>query len=139
MILWYGNNRYAKFLGQTRCIMVYVKMVNAWVLSRNQPILRFDVILQHDWPTEQCPLHIRVLYGGKTKRPCFDLLIPWLIKQIMNTYQKYFLRSYENRSNIIYCFHWYACAEMDRRAIRKFPRFSSRDLCITIELSIYTP
>ena len=29
MILWYGNNRYAKFWGQTRCIMVYVKMVNA--------------------------------------------------------------------------------------------------------------
>ena len=23
-------------------------------LCRNQPILRFDVILQHDWPIEQC-------------------------------------------------------------------------------------
>ena len=42
-------------------------------LSRNQPILRFDIILQHDWPIEQCLLHIRVFFGGKTKRPCFDL------------------------------------------------------------------
>ena len=28
-------------------------------LSRNQSILRFDVILQHDWPIEQCLLYIR--------------------------------------------------------------------------------
>ena len=33
-------------------------------LSRNQPTLRFDVILQHDWPIEQCLLHIRVFFGG---------------------------------------------------------------------------
>ena len=32
-------------------------------------MLRFEVILQHDWPTEQCLLHIRVFFGGKTKRP----------------------------------------------------------------------
>ena len=68
-------------------------------LSRNQPILRFDVILQHDWPIEQCLLHIRVFFGGKTKRPCFDLFIHWLIKQITNTYRNQFSRSYENRSN----------------------------------------
>ena len=36
--------------------------------------------------------------GGKTKRPCFDLFIHWLIKQITNTYQNHFSRSYENRS-----------------------------------------
>ena len=41
-------------------------------LSKNQEILRFDVILQHDWPIEQCLLHIRIFFGGKTKRPCFD-------------------------------------------------------------------
>ena len=29
----------------------------------------------------------------------FDLFIPWLIKQITNTYRNHFLRSYENRSN----------------------------------------
>ena len=65
-----------------------VGYANAWVKklyarerSRNQPILRFDVILQHDWPIEQCLLHIRVFFGGKTKRPCFDLFIHWLIKQ----------------------------------------------------------
>ena len=48
-------------------------------LHRNQPILRFDVILQHDWPIEQFLLHIRVFFSGKTKRLSFDL---WLIKQI---------------------------------------------------------
>ena len=54
------------------------------VRSRNQPILRFNVILQHDWPIEQCRLHIRVFFGGKTKSPCLDLFIHWLIKQITN-------------------------------------------------------
>ena len=49
------------------------------LISKNQPILRFDVILQHDWPIEQC-----VFFGGKTKSPCFDLFINWLIKQITN-------------------------------------------------------
>ena len=50
-------------------------------LSRN----RFDVILQHDWSIEQCLLHIRVFFGGKTKSPCFVLFIHWLIKQIALT------------------------------------------------------
>ena len=36
-------------------------------LSKNQPILLFDVILQHDWPIEQCLLHIRVFFGGKRR------------------------------------------------------------------------
>ena len=35
--------------------------------SRNQPILGFDVILQHDWPIEQCLLHIRVSLVGKQR------------------------------------------------------------------------
>ena len=30
----------------------------------NQSILSFDVILQHDWPIEQCLLHIGVFHGG---------------------------------------------------------------------------
>ena len=67
-------------------------------LSRNQPILRFDVILQQDWLIEQCLLHIRVFFGGKMKSPCFDLFIHWLIKQTTNTYWNHFWRSYENRS-----------------------------------------
>ena len=51
-------------------------------LSRNQSILRFDVILQHDWPIEKCLLHIGVFFGRETKSPCFDLFtIHWLIKQ----------------------------------------------------------
>ena len=66
--------------------------------TRNQSILRPDVIMQHDWPIEQCLLHIRVFFGGKTKRSCFDLFIHWLIKQITNTYRNQFSRKYENRS-----------------------------------------
>ena len=75
------------------------KTSHARELSRNQSILRFDVMLQHHWPIEQCLLHIRVFFGGKTKSPCFDLFIHWLIKQIMNTYRNHFSRPYENRSN----------------------------------------
>ena len=33
------------------------KKLHARELSRNQSILRFDVILQHDWPIGQCLLH----------------------------------------------------------------------------------
>ena len=44
-----------------------MKNLHARELSRNQPILRFDVILQHDWPIEQCLLYIRVFFSGKTK------------------------------------------------------------------------
>ena len=56
-----------------------LKKLHARELSRNQSILRFDVTFQHDWPIEQCLLHIRVFFGGKTKSPCFDLFIHWLI------------------------------------------------------------
>ena len=54
--------------------------LHARELSRNQTIFSFDVILQHDLPIEQCLLHIGVFFGGKTKSPCFDLFIHWLIK-----------------------------------------------------------
>ena len=63
-----------------------LKKLHAQELSRNPSILGFDVILQHDWPIEQCLLYIRVFFGGKTKSPCFDLFIHWLIKQITKTY-----------------------------------------------------
>ena len=75
------------------------KTCHARELSRNQSTLCFDVMLQHHWPIEGCPLHIRVFFGGKTKSPYFDLFIHWLIKQIMNTHRNHFSRSYENRSN----------------------------------------
>ena len=58
----------------------------------------FDVILQHDWSMEQCLLHIRVFFGGKTRSPCFVLFIHWLIKQITNAFGNHFSRSNENRS-----------------------------------------
>ena len=77
------------------------KTSHARELSRNQSVLRFDVMLQHHWPIEQCLPHIRVFFSGKTKSPYFDLFIHWLIKQIMNTYRNHFSRSYENRSNAI--------------------------------------
>ena len=67
-------------------------------LSRNQSILHFDVILQHDWPIEECLLHMRIFFGEETKSPCFDLFIHWLIKQITNTYENHFSRPCENRS-----------------------------------------
>ena len=78
--------------------------MNARELSRNQSIVRFDVIhvLQHDWSIEQRLLHIGFFFGGKTKRPCFDPFIHWLIKQTPNTCRDYFSRSYENRSNANY-------------------------------------
>ena len=79
-----------------------MKKLPARELSRNQSILRFDVILQslqHYWPIEQCLRHIRDFFGGKTKSPCFDLFIHWLIKQVTNTYRNHFSRSYESRSN----------------------------------------
>ena len=39
-------------------------------LSRNQSILRFDVISQHDWPIEQCLLHTEIFFGRKTRSLC---------------------------------------------------------------------
>ena len=46
-------------------------------------------------------------FGRKTKRPCFNLFIHWLIKQITNTHRNHFSRSYENRTTPENCFlHW---------------------------------
>ena len=81
---------------QTRVAFRLVKRTLGWKkllpreLSRNQSILLFDVILQHDWPIEQYLLHIMVFFCGKTKRPCFDLFIHWLKTQITNTYRTIF-------------------------------------------------
>ena len=69
--------------------LVYRTDTNAggfWLVKRT---LRFDVILQHDWPIKQC------LLGGKMKRPCFELFIHWLLEQITNTYWNHFSRLYE--------------------------------------------
>ena len=41
--------------------------LHARELSRNKLILRFDVTVQHDWPIEQCLLHIRVFFAGKRR------------------------------------------------------------------------
>ena len=69
-------------------------------LCTNQSTLRFDVILQQNWQIEQCLLHIKVFFGGKTKSSCFDLFIHCLIKELTNTYRNHFSTSYENRSTV---------------------------------------
>ena len=74
-------------------------------LARNQLILRFDVILQHVWPIDQCFLNTRIFFGGKTKSSCSYPIIYWLIKQITNTHRNHFSRSHKNRSNaLFFCF-----------------------------------
>ena len=48
---------------------------------RNQSILRFDVILQHDWPIELCLLHIRFSLAGKRRNHVLIFsFIGWWIK-----------------------------------------------------------
>ena len=76
-----------------------LKNRHARELSRNQSILRFDATLQHDWPIEQCLLHIRV-FSRENEEAMFCLFIHWQIKQrkLTKTYQSHFSRSNENRS-----------------------------------------
>ena len=69
-----------------------MKKVHAREPSKNQPLLRFDIILQHDWPIEWCLFHIRVFFGGKKKRPCFNLFIHWLIKETNDHLPKPFFK-----------------------------------------------
>ena len=64
-VLWNCGTTYA--MKPSLVVLLHVRE-----LSRNQPIHGFDVVLQHNWPIKQCLLHIRVFFGGKTKRPCFD-------------------------------------------------------------------
>ena len=110
---WNGNSRTKQKQqtnGNSAIGLVYRTDTNSrgfWLVERTfgwknlyAQELRFDVILQRDWPIEQCILHIRVFFGGKTKKSCFDLFIYWLIKQITNAYRNYFSRLYENRSNL---------------------------------------
>ena len=63
------TERFDWFIKQIQTRVAFGWLANARVkkLSRNQPILLFDVILQHDWPIEQCLLHIRVFFGGKRR------------------------------------------------------------------------
>ena len=58
-----------------------------WFSERKQRAWLFALTsnCNNDWPIEQCLLHIKVFFGGKTKRPCFDLFIHQLIKQITLT------------------------------------------------------
>ena len=43
---------------------------------------------------------IKGFFHRKTKSPCFDIFIHWLIEQITNTYRNHFSRSYEIRSKV---------------------------------------
>ena len=69
------------------------KKLHARKLSRNQSILRFEVILQHHWPIEQCLLHFRFFFSRENEESMFWFFIHWLIKQITNTYRNHFSRS----------------------------------------------
>ena len=53
-----------------------MKKLHAQELSKHQPILRFDVILQHDWPIEQSLLHIREFIGRKKNVATFGSFQP---------------------------------------------------------------
>ena len=55
---------------QTRVRFGWLSKRLAEKLSRNQSILRFDVIPQHDWPIEQCLLHTEIFFGRKTRSLC---------------------------------------------------------------------
>ena len=44
------------------------KKTSSRELSRNLTIIRFDVILQHDWPIEQSPLHISFFFLAGKRR-----------------------------------------------------------------------
>ena len=52
---------------QTRVAFGWLSERSRKKLSRTQPILRVDVILQHDWLIEQCLLNIRVSLAGKRR------------------------------------------------------------------------
>ena len=49
------------------CKKVIPNMEEAFV----QSILRFDVILQHDWSIKQCLLHIRVFFWRENEEAMF--------------------------------------------------------------------
>ena len=75
--------------------MLRWKKLHAQELSRNQPILCVDVIRQHNWPVEQCLLHIWGFFGQENEETMFLSFHPLM----MNTYQNLFSRWYENRSS----------------------------------------
>jgi len=54
LLVGYANERVKKLPGPRE-------------LSRNQPILCLDVILQHDWPIEQCHLILGFSLAGKRR------------------------------------------------------------------------
>ena len=64
-----------------------MKKLHARELSRNQSILRFEVILRHDCQSHNAFSILGFSLVGK-RSPCVDLFIHWLIKQITNTYLK---------------------------------------------------
>ena len=82
-VIWlvYGTDTNARGFWLVKRTLGWKKL-HARELSRNQSTLRFDVILQHNWPIERCLLHVKVFFGGKTKS--------FHSRQITNTYQTIF-------------------------------------------------
>ena len=104
-----------------------VKKLHVLELSRNQLILRFDVILQHVWPIDQCFLNTRIFFGGKTKSSCSYPIIHWLIKQITNTHRNHFSRLHKNRSNacvfLFFSINPCRCCQVIESAQKRVPEF----------------
>ena len=65
-------------------IEVVSGLVVLWVL-RGLRLRRLCVLAKRLAHRAMPSPSVRVFFGGKTKSPCFDLSIHWLIKQIMNT------------------------------------------------------
>ena len=66
-----------------------VKRTLGWknfMLENFLEINRYLALTSYCNTNGQCLLHFRVFFRWKTKRPCFDLFIHWLIKKILHTY-----------------------------------------------------
>ena len=92
-----GHKRTWLLVGQANAP---VKKLHSLELSRYQSILRFHVILQHDWVIEECLLHIRVFFGLEKEESMFWSFHPFVdsLKQITKTDRNHYSRSYENFS-----------------------------------------
>ena len=75
-----------------------------WLSERSRRLGRYTAtrLVNRTMPSS---IHITVFFGRKTKSPCFELFIPWFIKQMTNIYGSHFPRSYESRSlSLLFCF-----------------------------------
>lgn len=67
---------WSKYFLNCNAFLSFQNLVKSWIhfnstyrqlLSRNYLILRFDVILRHDWPIKHCLLRVRVFFEKENK------------------------------------------------------------------------